>query len=405
MLNMSAGIITARILSATVYDDERNWHMTETATKNTEQTALIRNCMLYVMSWTIICLFATLWHYLEIKDESLDLAPKEAGIFSTKDQALSSSTAEAGGAHGGTSVPGPLALYRDLEARSLRTLYYTHLFFWGAGLFIINLSYYRNKRRLVQRLASENLVREQSEKIQLFAYSVAHDLKNPIIAIHALARILNKRHLDSLDEKSRQYCAQIEKSAEQVSALVDQINAFISSKEQPLKIEPLNLVEICHTIRAENEHRLKERDILWREPLQVDTLHADRLVILRILRNLVDNALKYGGEGLSEIAISRKESARFHTIRVANDGKPLAPEDCRNIFQRYKRHCADSRVEGTGLGLAIVKELVGLHGGQVWVESDGKQGVIFSFTIARIDKPAKSPKVRGPRLGGQPQPS
>jgi len=379
--------------------------MIEAANTNAEQTALIRNCMLYAMSWTLICLFATMWNYLEMKDESLDLSLKEARMITTKNQALPSSTEEADGVHSGASDSVPLAPYRDLEARSLRTLYNTHLFFWGAGLLILSLSFYRNKKRLIHRLASENLVREQSEKIQLFAYSVAHDLKNPIIAIHGLARILNKRHLDSLDEKSRQYCAQIEKSAEQVSALVDQINAFITSKEQPLKIEPLNLVEICHTVRAENEHRLKERNMQWCESLQIDTLNADRLVILRILRNLVDNALKYGGEGLRKISITREESARFHTIRVANDGKPLAPEDCRNIFQRYKRHCADSTVEGTGLGLAIVKELVNLHGGQVWVESDGKQGVTFSFTIAKIDKPAKSPKIRGPRLNVRQKPS
>ena len=379
--------------------------MTETANKNTEQTALIRNCMIYFMSWTIICLLATLWNYLEIKDESLELALQEARMITAKDQALPSSTDKKGGNHIDRSASAPPAPYRELEARSLHTLYLTHLFFWSTGLFIISLSFYRNKKRLLRRLASENLVREQSEKIQLFAYSVVHDLKNPIIAIHGLARIINKRHLDSLDEKSRQYCAQIEKSAEQVSALVDQINAFITSKEQPLKIEQLNLVEICHTVRAENEHRLKERNIRWCESLQLDTLHADRLVVLRILRNLVDNALKYGGEGLSEITISRQDSARFHTIHVANDGKPLAPEDCRNIFQRYKRHCADSKVEGTGLGLAIVKELVSLHGGQAWVESDGKQGVTFSFTIAKIDKAAKSLKARGPLLSGRQKPS
>ncbi len=295
----------------------------------------------------------------------------------------------------------PWGPFQVIEAHALPTLYYTHLFFWGTGLFIISLSFYRNKKRLIHRLAAEDLLREQSEKIQLFAYSVAHDLKNPVIAIHALAKLLNKRNLDNPDEKTRQYCTQIEKSAEQVSALVDQINAFISSKEQPLNKEPINLLEICHTVRAENDHRLKEKGVYWCEPLQVGTLEADRLVVLRILRNLVDNALKYGGENLSKIAITHEESTKLHTIRVANNGKALAPEECRNIFQRFKRNCTDNKVEGTGLGLAIVRELVGLHGGLVWVESDGKQGVTFSFTIAKIDKLAKSPKARLSRGGSQ----
>lgn len=357
--------------------------MIEAPSKHSEQTILIRNCMVYVVSWTIICLFATFYNFMEIKNMSLELVQKEARMFLNKDQKFHTSTRDEENPTANINPSPHLAPYQELEARSLHILYSTHLFFWGTGLFIISLSFYRNKKRLILRIAAEDLLREQSEKIQLFAYSVAHDLKNPVIAIHALARILNKRHLDGLDLKSREYCAQIEKSAEQVSALVDQINAFISSKEQPLKKEPVNLLEICQTVKAENEQRLKERRIQWLEPPEAKTLEVDRLVIVRILRNLVDNALKYGGETLSKITVSHEESRQFHTIRVANDGNPLAPEDCRNIFQRYKRNCPDSKVEGTGLGLAIVRELTSLHGGQVWGESDGIKGVTFSFTIAK----------------------
>lgn len=380
--------------------------MIETANKNAEQTLLIRNCMLYVVIWTIICLLGTLWNYLELKDISLNLVPKETRTVLDQDRVLHSATATE--AERQDSDIGPAnspASYQLLEALSLHTLYRTHLFFWGTGLFIISLSFYRNKKRLIHRLASENLVREQSEKIQLFAYSVAHDLKNPIIAIHALAKILNKRHSDHLDEKCHQYCAQIEKSAEQVSVLVDQINAFISSKEQPLTIEPLNFLEICNIVREENEHRLREKGIQWSEPRQIDPLLADKMVVLRILRNLVDNALKYGGENLKSITISLEDSAKFHIIQVTNDGNPITPEACRNIFQRYKRQCTDSKVEGTGLGLAIVRELVGLHGGQAWAESDGKRGATFSFTIAKMGKTAKNPKEGYFRLAGRTKPS
>lgn len=301
-----------------------------------------------------------------------------------------------GDVRGGLSVSVPLAPYRNMEQRSLRHLQYTHLFFWAAGLLIICLSFYRSLKRLIVRQASENLLREQSEKIELFAYSVAHDLKNPVIAIHGLAKILTKKHRENLTEKGQQYCTQIEESARQVCALVDQINAFISSKEQPLYKEPLNLLDICHTVQAENSQRLNERNIVWSEPVEPVIIEADRMVILRILRNLVDNALKYGGQGLSKITISHGESTRFHTILVANDGKAIAKDDCRNIFLKFKRNCIDHKVEGTGLGLAIVKELVNLHGGQIWVTSDGKQGVSFAFTIAKKTATGAARKGRFP---------
>ncbi len=351
---------------------------------------LIRKCMVYALSWTIICLAATFWDYQQIQNDNIEPVQNAIKTLLEKNQVKDCNGTNIDKAECQASIASLLSPYQELKNRSLRTLYVTHLFFWGTGLLIISLSFHRSKKRLLQRLAAEQVLREQNEKIQLFAYSVAHDLKNPIIAIYGLAKIINKRHLENMDQKSRQYCAQIEQSAGQVSSLIDQINAFISSKEQPLNIEPINLLETSHTVRAENEQRLKTRGVQWTEPTEIVTIEADKLVILRILRNLVDNALKYGGQGLGNIILSHEESADFHTIAVANDGNPLAAEDCSNIFQVYKRNCLDSKVEGTGLGLAIVKELVTLHGGRVWVESDGKKGVTFSFTIAKNLSDAKS---------------
>lgn len=286
-----------------------------------------------------------------------------------------------GDVRGGVSVSIPLAPYRAMEWQSLRNLHLIVMFFWSVGIFVIGVIFTRNKKRLFERLAANQLVMEQSQKIELFAYSVAHDLKNPAVAMHGLAKLLNKKHQQGLDEKGRQLCAQLEKSAQQICSLVDQINTFISAKEYPLTIESLDFLEICRTIREENWARLQARNITWSEPRGDVRLRADRMAILRIIRNLVDNALKYGGDNLRTITISCQESAKLHTIRVSNDGIPISPEDCRNIFVMFKRSCADKKVEGTGLGLAIVRELVRRHGGRVWGESDGKNGVTFSFTI------------------------
>ena len=288
-----------------------------------------------------------------------------------------------GDVRGGVSVALPLTTYRAIEKKSLQAIYLTHTFLWLFGLLAIVLIFTRSKKRRIERLDDLQTLEEQSEKIKIFAYSVAHDLKTPVISIHGLANLLKKRQFERLDDKGKQYCDQIIRASSQLSSLVDQINFFISAKEQPLAIEPIDFPEICQLVKEEYEAQLQAKKVQWIPPSRIEGIRADRLAITRIMRNLVDNALKYSGDDLSRIAIACREESDHYSISVANDGNPISPDACRNIFIRFKRHCVDKKVHGTGLGLAIVKELVGLHGGDVWVESDGKEGVTFYFTIAK----------------------
>ena len=288
-----------------------------------------------------------------------------------------------GDVRGGLSVSIPLAPYREIETKSILQLYISHLVFFFSGISIIIFSYYRSKNRIIERVEAAQTLLEQSEKIKLFAYSVIHDLKSPVIAIHGLTNLLRKRYQDVLDEKGKHYCGKITKSAAQIELLVDQINVYISTKEHPLKIIELDFLKICQTVRSEYASQLRERNILWSEPSQVSTMRADRIAILRIIRNFVDNALKYGGDSMSRIDVIYKESKGFHTICVSNDGNAIVPDDFQKLFVQFKRNCADNRVAGVGLGLAIVKELVELHDGEVWGKSDGNKGVNFSFTISK----------------------
>lgn len=308
-----------------------------------------------------------------------------------------------GDVRGGVSVSIPLASYRTLENKSLYALYITHCTLWWFGIFAIVLIFTRNKKRRLERLDDLQTLENQSEKIKIFAYSVAHDLKNPVVAIHGLANLLKKKQFDRLDDKGKQYCEQIIKSSAQISTLVDQINLFISAKEQPLTIEPLDFTEVCQAVKEEYATQLQARRIEWIAPPRVAGIRADRMAIIRIIRNLVDNALKYSGERLSRIAIDCEETPKGFKMSVANNGNPIAPEACRDIFITFKRNCADERVRGTGLGLAIVKELAGLHGGDVWVESDGREGATFYFTIARTIPMETRPRQLGTsQTGGNP---
>ena len=230
----------------------------------------------------------------------------------------------------------------------------------------------------------EEELKESSRKIKQFAYSVVHDLKNPAISIHGLARNLRNKCGHMLDDKGKKFCTQILSSAEEIASLVDKINVFISAQEVPLVLQQVSLQETLHIIREEFSLQLDLRSIKWLEPKNLPDITADRLSLLRVLRNLVDNALKYGGEKLSEIEIGYKNSGAFHVLSVRDDGVGLGNGESNGLFSMFMRKKTALGIEGAGLGLAIVKEVAALHKGQVWIEHNPKKGITFFVSFSKL---------------------
>jgi signal transduction histidine kinase len=237
---------------------------------------------------------------------------------------------------------------------------------------------------ITERKHIEETLKESSEKIKLFAYSVTHDLKSPAVALYGLTKRLHKDYANILDEKGQRYCEQILKAAEQIAALVEKINIFISTKEAPLTIERLELKEVLQVIREEFSTQLNIRGIKWLEPDGIPEIKADRLSIIRALRNLVDNALKYGGEALSEISIRYKESSESQVLSIKDNGIGLNEQNPhQDIFASFIRRKTSKGIEGSGLGLTIVREIALKHGGQVWLEPGQERGITFYILIPK----------------------
>lgn len=230
---------------------------------------------------------------------------------------------------------------------------------------------------------AEEEQKKNAEKIKLFAYSVSHDLKSPAIGIYGLAKHLRKLYKDILDEKGKTFCEQILKSSEQLLALVDKINVYIATKESPLNLEDVKPKEILQMIKEEFSSQLHDLQIIWSEPEYIPEMRLDKLSIIRVIRNLVDNALKYGGEDLHEIRIGYRETDEFYVFSVHDDGVGLKQGENEDIFGLFKREKTSQGIQGTGLGLAIVKEIAEQHGGRVWVEPGLEKGTTFSLSISK----------------------
>jgi PAS domain S-box-containing protein len=239
------------------------------------------------------------------------------------------------------------------------------------------------EQEVAERIRIAEELRTSSEKLKIFAYSVAHDLKSPSIGIYGLARLLQKNYAEILSERGAAFCEQIMKASEHVASLVDAINLFISTKETPLKVEAINTEEIFRMLREEFSARLRVRRINLVEPVDVPLIRADKISLLRVFRNLIDNALKYGGDGLTTIEVGYRESEDFHHFAVRDDGAGIKAEDSEEIFNLFQRQNTSNEIEGTGLGLAIVKEIVERHKGEVRVERGKDGGTLFLLSISR----------------------
>jgi len=240
-----------------------------------------------------------------------------------------------------------------------------------------------SNRDITDRKQAEEALRESSQKLKLFAYSVAHDLKSPAIGIYGLTKRLSKSYKDVLDEKGRNYCDQILRTSEHIVALVDKINVYIATKEARLTIERINIAEILQMLKDEFTARLSVRQIEWFEPGITVEINADRLSIMRAFRNFVDNSLKYGGERLSKIWTGYEATEDLHIFSFSDNGKGLKEEDSERIFGAFQRDETSKGVEGAGLGLTIVKEIAEQHGGKVWVVPRSKKGTTFYISISR----------------------
>jgi PAS domain S-box-containing protein len=239
------------------------------------------------------------------------------------------------------------------------------------------------KVEIAERLRAEEALRQSSEDLKLFAYSVVHDLKSPAIGVHGFANLLHRHYQDSLDDKGKGYCAQILKAAKHLTALVEAINVYIATKEAPLKIEQVDMSSICSELKEEFSLRLSELKVNWVEAGAMPEIRADRLSMIRIFRNLVDNALKYGGESLSEIRICHEDTENSHIFSVIDDGVGISWANAEKLFRFFHRDKSSRGVEGAGLGLAIVKETAERHRGKVVVEPAPQGGTTFRVSIAK----------------------
>ena len=171
--------------------------------------------------------------------------------------------------------------------------------------------------------------------------------------------------------------------------LVEDMTRLAKAEAAHLKFdrENVDLAEIIEEVLALDEPQFEARALTVEsqlDPMACRVL-GDRDKLFQILRNIVQNALRYSREG-GKVTLSSGREGGAVRVTVTNEGEAIAKEDLPHIFERFYRadKSRSRKSGGAGIGLAIVKELVEVHGGKTGATSDhGRTSIWFSLPIAK----------------------
>lgn len=245
------------------------------------------------------------------------------------------------------------------------------------------LNHFKTEAIKNERLAREN----EQKKDELIVY-LAHDIKTPLTSMIGYLSVLSEIKDMPQEQRNRYIDIALDKSY-RLEYLINELFdvARFNSEKIVLEKEEINLNLMLEQIADDFYPTLKEMNKKINFTSDEKTiLYADPDKLSRVFNNLIKNAVNYSKENTDiDISILNKENQA--TVKITNKGKQIPKEKLDKIFEKFYRldSSRTSKTGGSGLGLAIAKEIVELHGGRIYAESDMKE-TTFSVILPIIEQ-------------------
>ena len=238
-----------------------------------------------------------------------------------------------------------------------------------------------------QRKAEIEVLRSNEQYRKEFLQNLSHEFKTPIFNIQGYVDTLLNGAMDN-PAVNRRFLENTYKNVERMVNLVNDLDEItkLESREQPLYKERFVIQEVIRDVFETLSIKASARNIrcnIKKGCEQAIEVFADKEKIVRVLINLVENAIKYGKQGGTIIASVYNTDGRHVLVEISDDGMGIAEEHLPRIFERfYRTDPGRSRnVGGTGLGLAICKHIIEAHGQTIHVRSTVDVGTTIGFTL------------------------
>ncbi len=223
------------------------------------------------------------------------------------------------------------------------------------------------------------------KELESFNYSVSHDLRAPLRAMEGFSRIVLKDFAPLLPTEAQRYLTLVNRNAEQMSHLIDELLRFSRLSRQPLIRRPTNPQELVRLALLDLQTYTAGRDIEFQVAAMPECL-CDPTLYKQVYVNLLSNAIKFTAlRPRAKIQIGWQQENAEQVYFVRDNGVGFDMKYAGKLFGVFQRLHNSSEYEGSGVGLAIVQRIVQRHGGRVWAQAEPGQGATFYFTTGIVE--------------------
>jgi len=241
---------------------------------------------------------------------------------------------------------------------------------------------YCASRDITERKRAEATLKSANRELEQFAYIASHDLREPLRMISSYIALLGRRYGEVLNEEARDFLGFATEGAKRMDRMVLDLLEFSRVGRMSDPFAPVPLEEIVATAIANLKVAIDENAAEITVAADLPTVTGSHGELVRLLQNLIGNALKYRDPNRSPVVtISARRDERAWVVAVDDNGIGIAPDYFERIFDIFQRLHTRDKYEGTGIGLAVCRRIVEYHGGRIWVESNPGIGSTFLFTL------------------------
>ena len=236
------------------------------------------------------------------------------------------------------------------------------------------------EQRVIERTMQLEAV---NKELEAFSYSVSHDLKAPLRGIDGYSQLLEEDFQEILGDEGLAFVHNIRRGTAQMHELIEDLLTYSRIERRSVELAMLDLPACIEAVVQGYAREIAEQGIVLQMNVPATIVHADRDGLAIVLRNLLENAIKFSrGARPPIIDIDARTEAGKVTLSVSDNGIGFDMKFHDRIFEMFSRLQRAEDYPGTGVGLALVRKAMQRMHGRVWAKSAPAQGATFFLELS-----------------------